>query len=148
MNSTTVRRATPLDIAHVAQVFIEARTQCLPFLNWQYELDIVEAVFHRRLTDTEMFVAEIEGQVVGFITVLPGEIEDLYLHPDYHRRGIGSALLQEGLSRAGAPTRLWVFQENRAARAFYESHGFLLEFETDGSANMEKVPDARYVRPG
>ena len=59
---------------------------------------------------------------------------------------VGSSLLAKAFEQANPEIRLWVFQENLPARKFYERHGFTLEFETDGIHNMEKVPDARYVR--
>jgi hypothetical protein len=37
-----------------------------------------------------------------------------------------------------------VFQRNIRARRFYESRGFHLVEETDGAANEEREPDARY----
>jgi ribosomal protein S18 acetylase RimI-like enzyme len=41
--------------------------------------------------------------------------------------------------------QLWVFQRNAGARRFYERHGFRLVKLTDGSANMEREPDALYA---
>ena len=40
---------------------------------------------------------------------------------------------------------LWTFQRNAQARRFYEARGFALVKETDGAANEEKEPDARYL---
>jgi len=37
--------------------------------------------------------------------------------------------------------RLWVFQRNERARAFYAKNGFLELELTDGDANEEKMPD-------
>jgi putative acetyltransferase len=39
---------------------------------------------------------------------------------------------------------LWTFQANAQARRFYEHRGFRLVELTDGSANEEETPDARY----
>ena len=39
---------------------------------------------------------------------------------------------------------LWTFQANVQARRFYEHRGFRLVELTDGSANEEETPDARY----
>lgn len=65
--------------------------------------------------------------------------------PSVHRAGIGSELLRIALRETEA-LRLWVFQQNAAAIAFYESHGFRLVRMTDGSENEEQVPDALYER--
>ncbi|MGH6762639.1 MAG: GNAT family N-acetyltransferase [Phyllobacterium sp.] len=48
-----------------------------------------------------VIVAELDGQMVGFVTVLPGknsvqaELEDLFVAPEIWRKGIGRALLAE-----------------------------------------------------
>ena len=144
----TLRPATDHDIPQVAEVFIAARTQCLAFLNWHYDFEVMKGVFGRRLHDSEMWVMEVDTQVVGFIDFVPRDVDDLYVHPDYHGRGFGTRLLKKALERLGPPVWLWVFQENAKARAFYEKHGFELEFETNGEDNTEKAPDARYVWPG
>ncbi len=57
---------------------------------------------------------------------------------------MGSALLGEA-KRVNEKLELWVFQKNTEARKFYESQGFKLTEETDGSLNEEREPDARYV---
>jgi hypothetical protein len=48
--------------------------------------------------------------------------------------------VQEGRSRLD----LWTFQQNAAARRFYEGRGFKPVEMTDGSGNDERVPDVRY----
>ncbi len=46
-------------------------------------------------------------------------------------------------SKASA-LRLYTFQSNIIARAFYESHNFIIEEMTDGERNEEKMPDMTY----
>jgi putative acetyltransferase len=41
--------------------------------------------------------------------------------------------------------RLYCFQVNARARAFYERHGFIVEAQRDGSSNEEGAPDILYV---
>lgn len=57
-----------------------------------------------------------------------GEIIALYLLPEYIGKGYGKALLQaaiEKLSEVGyKDILLWVLEENRQARGFYENFGF------------------------
>ena len=40
---------------------------------------------------------------------------------------------------------LWTFQVNAPAQRFYERHGFVESFRTDGSENEEREPDIRYA---
>jgi putative acetyltransferase len=85
-----------------------------------------------------------EGEALrGFIALLPGWIDHLYVAPASHRRGIGSSLVELAQSKQ-SELRLYTFQSNANARAFYERHGFVIEEMTDGERNEEKMPDITY----
>jgi GNAT superfamily N-acetyltransferase len=143
----TYRRATLEDADGIVDLFIEARTRCLSFLEWEYDRELMERVYAEHwFPNMEFQVAELDGEIVGFAAFQPGELDHLYVHPDQHDKGIGTHLLNLAIASSEGDLRLWVFQGNRQARAFYERRGFELEFETDGQHNMEKHPDARYVR--
>jgi GNAT superfamily N-acetyltransferase len=92
----------------------------------------------------EVWVAELEGNVVGFAALSDDLLGHLYVHPDAQRRGIGTALLEVVKRERPNGIRLWVFQRNEDARRFYVRHGCRLVELTDGSRNMEKEPDALY----
>src|SRR4051794_31663146 len=51
-------------------------------------------------------VAEVEGRVIGFVTGVPNgdafEVEDLFVDPDFMRRGVATGLVQDVATRAGA----------------------------------------------
>jgi ribosomal protein S18 acetylase RimI-like enzyme len=96
------------------------------------------------LRDQDVFVAETNGEISGFLAMQGDMVEHLYVRPDLLRRGIGSALLQRAKERLPSGFRLWVFQQNVSARRFYERHGLRLVEETDGSRNEERTPDALY----
>jgi GNAT superfamily N-acetyltransferase len=75
-------------------------------------------------------VAERDGTIVGFATVLAGkdgkaELEDLFVAPEQWRTGVGSTLLAEAERRAveGGARVLHVVAGERA-RPFYEASGF------------------------
>jgi ribosomal protein S18 acetylase RimI-like enzyme len=146
MAAFSVRKATVEDAQSVARLFIQARTECLPFLRWEYDEAFMSILFATRVGEPgEFLVAVAAGEVVGFIRFGSEHVDDLYVLPSFLRKGVGRALLDLAKKAATSELGLWVFQENRAARAFYEAQGFELEFETDGAGNMEKCPDARYV---
>ena len=70
----------------------------------------------------------------------------LYLAPAWHRRGIGAALLAEALAAHGGRLSLRCLARNRAARAFYERHGFRAAAFGDGADTEEGEPDVLYQR--
>ncbi|HEY5024503.1 MAG TPA: GNAT family N-acetyltransferase [Acidimicrobiales bacterium] len=81
-------------------------------------------------------VTDIDGQIVGFVTVAPEpglvELEDLFVDPEWMRRGIGRQLVLDAVAsarRAGI-TRLEV-TANHHASAFYRDVGFVLDHEVE-----------------
>jgi ribosomal protein S18 acetylase RimI-like enzyme len=90
-------------------------------------------------------VAQLDGEVVGMASV--GREEDhlvlwrLYVLPEHHGQGIGSALLRTVLEEADgryAEIRLSYTEGNTPAAHFYRSRGFV---ETHHEAGGGGVPD-------
>ncbi|MFZ0170635.1 MAG: GNAT family N-acetyltransferase [Acidimicrobiales bacterium] len=107
-------------------------------------------------------VAEYGGEVVGWLSAGPsrdddpheseGEVKAVYVHPEYWRWGAGGALMAEALEQLAGDgfteAVLWVFEENRRARGFYERFGWRPDgasaiFERGGGQAVE----IRYRRP-
>ena len=63
--------------------------------------------------------------MVAFLALAGDEVDHLYVHPDQHRQGLGTALLLHA-QEARKRLELWVFQRNTGAVAFYEAHGFAI----------------------
>ena len=59
----------------------------------------------------------------------PIELKRLYVHRDWHGRGVAAALLRAAISEAGrrgaGTVWLGVWEKNRRAIAFYAKHGFV-----------------------
>ena len=98
------------------------------------------------LAEGRTHVAEQDGAVVGFATWAEADgtvdLEDLFVDPDYRRRGIASELVRRiaEVLRARGVQRLEV-TANPHAMEFYRSAGF-----TDyGTADTEFGPGARMV---
>jgi GNAT superfamily N-acetyltransferase len=92
----------------------------------------------------EVWVAEMDGRIVGFGALTDDLLGHLYVHPEAQNQGVGTALLENAKQQRPVGFRLWVFQKNEGARRFYERHGFRLVELTDGSGNEEREPDALY----
>ena len=69
-----------------------------------------------------------QRQVQGF----QGQIEPLGVHPDFHRLGLGRAILLAALGRlreAGVSVaHIDVYSDNEAARGLYEGVGFSVAY--------------------
>lgn len=88
-------------------------------------------------------VAELDGAIAGYMAEAPGEIEQLYLDPNFLRQGIGTALINDAKAR-NARLELWCFTENHRGRAFYARHGFIEIGRSDGMTNAEGAADIRF----
>lgn len=65
----------------------------------------------------------------------------LYVHPQWHRRGVGSALLRAVVASfpGTRAIRLKVLKENAAALAWYKAKGFEIYGETKNATNTPNV---------
>ncbi len=97
----------------------------------------------RFLPANEVWVAEVDGEIAGYIGFDREWINHLYILPTRQGLGLGPALLAKALADE-RPKRLWTFQKNARARRFYEAQGFELIDLTDGLGNEEREPDALY----
>lgn len=140
-----LRPATPSDAPAIAVILRTCFRVSLPFLP---ELHTAEEdlsyVSGKLMAEDAVWVAEIDGAVVGYVGFRPDWIDHLYIHPDRQGQGIGPALLARALADS-KPKQLWTFQQNTRARRFYEARGFRPVEFTDGSGNEERTPDVRYL---
>ncbi len=83
------------------------------------------------------------ARLAGFMARDGGEIHALYVAASHRGQGVGHALLEQAKS-AVPRLRLWTFQADARARAFYLREGFGELCRTDGAGNDDGLPDIRY----
>jgi putative acetyltransferase len=104
--SITIRKETGMDHKAIADVTVSAfKTLEISSHTEQFIIDALRTAKAMTLS----LVAEMEGRVVGHIAFSPIAISDGTVHwyglgpvsvlPEYQRRGIGKALIEEGLSQ-------------------------------------------------
>ena len=139
-----LRRATTDDAQAIAVVHRTVMRLSLSFLPELHSAaDDLRFFSERFLPANEVWVADADGAIAGYIGFDPDWINHLYVLPDFQGQGIGPQLLALALAD-GRSRRLWTFQQNARARRFYEDAGFRLLELTDGADNEEKTPDALY----
>jgi GNAT superfamily N-acetyltransferase len=155
-----IRSGTPEEAEAVARVHLETWRAAYGHVFPRDRLDDMSservaqrAALHRRFPPT---VAEIDGRIVGFVSVgasrdedADGELFAIYVHPDQWGTGVGRALIaageQELLALGHRDVVLWVLEDNPRARQFYESAGWT----ADGAKRPievlgVEVPEVRY----
>ena len=114
----------------------------MPWLPILHSKDETVAWMTSTVLAQQQVVVAVHGTTdAGFMALSAGWIEQLYVAPVYWGAGVGSALLQQAKLQLSGGFRLWTFQRNAMARAFYRKHGLAEIRMTDGYDNEEKEPD-------
>jgi ribosomal protein S18 acetylase RimI-like enzyme len=131
-----IRPATPDDAEAVARVHVETwRAAYAHALSAEglASLSVTQRTeMHRR---SPPLVAEVDGEIVGFVAVGPGtdpdtdgELYAIYVLPEHWGSGVGRALMEAGEERlrelGHQHAILWVLEDNPRARRFYEAAGW------------------------
>lgn len=88
------------------------------------DVERIKGYVPQAILAVEHLVVAFENNTpIAFLGVNESMLEMLFVDADVRRRGIGSALLEYGVSELGI-RELTVNEQNPAAVAFYEAHGF------------------------
>jgi GNAT superfamily N-acetyltransferase len=97
-------------------------------------------------------VADVDGEVAGFVMVVGDEAEQVYVDAVHRGSGVADALLAEAERQVRengyAVAWLAVVADNRRARRFYERNGWVDSGAFDyGAAGGVTVRAHRYEKP-
>jgi len=70
------------------------------------------------MPNTDTWVAELEGEVKGFIALMGNEVGAIFLQSECHGQGLGKALMDKAQKLHG-DLEVEVFKENTIGRKFY-----------------------------
>jgi ribosomal protein S18 acetylase RimI-like enzyme len=160
-----VRAARPDDARRLGEIHVETWRATYVGVMPQEVLDELSVEERERLwsewiphTETEVFVADADGDVVGFVSVGPsrsspgvGELYSIYVLPSAHGSGAGPALMDTAvaaLARRWDKAILWVATENPRARRFYERHGWVADGDRVETVAGASVAETRYRLSG
>jgi GNAT superfamily N-acetyltransferase len=143
-----IRRATVDDAADLAAVEVRTfRHAYADILDPEFLADqdpvarAEEWRKHLQLEDRDVWVAEVEGRVVGYASVRDQELRMLYVDPFAQGAGVGSELLAQ--AEAAGARELEVFEANGHGRHFYEDRGWR---DSGPAGEWLGRPLRRYVR--
>lgn len=144
-HTVTLRPATPADALEIADLFLDARREVMPYMPVLHSDDetrrwIVDVV----VAGSKTWLALLDDKIVGFLAMVADQLDHLYVRPRYYRQGIGDRLLAKAKEISPRRLQLFTSQRNCRARAFYEARGFVPINLGDGSRNEEAEPDVLY----
>ncbi|MCO5723917.1 GNAT family N-acetyltransferase [Robiginitalea marina] len=102
----------------------------------------------------EFFGFKEQDRLAGVAEVVPGEkavhIQSLLVHPEFFRKGIGSALISHVLERYATPViTVETGLENHPATALYRKFGFreVGQYDTDHGVRKIRFEKRNYPHP-
>ncbi len=120
-----IRPYASSDLQQLLDVWYRASLIAHSFLPEEFFETEREAIELRWLSLAETVVHELDGRVVGFLSLIGNEVGAIFVDPEYQGRGIGRALMD--WARDARPfLELSVFEANAMGRRFYDTYGFRL----------------------
>jgi ribosomal protein S18 acetylase RimI-like enzyme len=161
----SLRRALPADAETVGRIHVESWNVAYRGIMPDNVIARTDLVYRtqfwtERIADPAwpVFLIEEDGEAVAFCQMIAtrdadddptrvGHITSLHVLPRLRGRGSGRMLIDQVFAefqcRGFVEVTLWVLEENRDARRFYEKHGFHLDGATRRYPRTQ-VPEVRY----
>jgi len=140
-----IREATPTDVPCIARVHVDSwRTtykglipdDIIASRTYEYRERLWTRFLTEQQTETFIYVAEEDGEIVGFVSggsnrdgdsAYKGELHAIYILQTHQGKGVGrrlaSALISRLVKEGFNSMLLWVLADNHQARRFYEALG-------------------------
>ncbi|MEI7368400.1 N-acetyltransferase [Pectobacterium sp. 1950-15] len=114
------------DLAPLMQLWLKSTILAHPFIREDYWRESASAVRDVYIPQSQTWVYEEQGSLIGFISVLEARfIGALFVEQAYYGKRIGTALIQH--VQAQFPLlSLEVYQQNTRACRFYHKQGFII----------------------
>lgn len=141
----TIRPYTAGDLTGVLSVWENASKVAHPFLTEEFLETERQNIPQIYLPMADTWVAERNGRVIGFISLLGNEVGAIFVEPEYHGVGVGTALMNKAQALHG-DLEVEVFAANAIGRQFYGRYGFELLHETMHEETGNKLLRLKFTR--
>ena len=140
-----VRPGTPADTDRAFGIWQAAVDATHGFLSPEHRAELT-AIVRDMLQQYRPWIAEGQGRAQGFMVFKDGWIEALFVDPDVHGQGYGTALVARALELAPHPLVDANEQADNALQ-FYEARGFVRigRSETDSDGRPYPIVHLRHV---
>ncbi|WP_108262504.1 GNAT family N-acetyltransferase [Mangrovicoccus ximenensis] len=111
------------DLKRLSAIWFDASLKAHPFIGEKRLTEQRKLIEEEYLPKAETSVACLDGEAVGFISLLGSFIGGIFIAPDRQGHGIGRTLIADALTRKDELS-LEVYTENEQAVRFYRALGF------------------------
>jgi len=130
LNTVVIRTATESDVAALVELLtrsvheIASNSYSPSQLHSWAPVKYDVSLWTVRFQNLETYIAEVDTQAAGFISILaPAHIELLYTHPQFSRQGIASALYKYAIDRLPESAQSITTDASLEAKPFFEKQG-------------------------
>jgi putative acetyltransferase len=138
-----IRKHEEKDLESILDVWYKASTLAHPFLDAAFVTKVKKDMREMYIPNSETWVYEVEGRVIGFIGMMGNEIGGLFVLPNHHSQGVGTTLVNYILTKQ-RELEVEVFKKNKIGRAFYDRFGFKTIKEEMNEESQQIVLMMRY----
>ncbi|MEP1034200.1 GNAT family N-acetyltransferase [Ekhidna sp.] len=118
-----IRKYNESEIPTLLEIWEDASSLAHPFLTADFQAMVKQMMAEKYLPNSDTWVYEESGKIVGFISMAANEIGGLFVDPQSHSKGIGTALVAY-VDHMHNVLEVEVFKENKIGKPFYEKIGF------------------------
>ncbi|WP_163933499.1 GNAT family N-acetyltransferase [Paraferrimonas sp. SM1919] len=135
-----IRAATKADYDELIELWERSVRATHDFLPNQLISELKVSLRNQYLAAVQLFCVQKRGEdIMGFVGVTDGNIEMLFVHPNYFRKGVGQ-LLVEFATRKLKASSVDVNEQNPQALAFYLALGFVQTGRSEVDAQGNPFP--------
>lgn len=130
-----IRKFKEEDLNSVMNIWLNENIKAHWFVDENYWKNNYKLV-KKMIPKAQIYVAEENGEINGFIGINDCFIEGLFVDEAYQGKGIGRALLNEAKERYDK-LELSVYAKNERAVSFYEANGFEIKSKGVDESTLE-----------
>ena len=120
-----IRKYQDKNIEELLEVWFWSSSLAHPFLSDDFMKKERENIRNKWIPRSETWVYELEGVVIGFISLIGIEVGAIFVAPNRYGQGFGRALMDHAKSIHNT-LEVEVFKENTIGRKFYDRQGFIV----------------------
>ena len=118
-----IRKYADQDEMRVIDIWYNSSSLAHPFLDTAFVEKVKKDMKDIYLPNAETWIFEDNNVIIGFISMIENEIGGLFVSPDRHSKGVGTALVNF-IGEFHKELEVEVFKDNKIGRSFYDKYGF------------------------
>lgn len=121
--TVSIRTAREADFDDLTDLWERSARSSHAFMDDDEFVELKPHIRDLLLPSMDVWVAELEGEMLGFVGARGEHVELLYVAPEAQGKGIGPQLLAQ-LAEGEGPRSVEVYADNVVGLGFYLSQGF------------------------